>query len=184
MNADFDSARLTVEGGTLVVHNAQNAPVDCGVGGPPTVNNIDTVFIIDDSAGGSTEARITAPTTFAPGKTAEADGFSNIEFLINLNTGPQDLLQIFGTLGGDSWVFGNDGANFSADSGDPSPNSQLILTPMSQFDRVLLSTDEGSDTVSGQGGAGTGLGVHRPRPVRAPRRGGGRHAGWRRHADR
>lgn len=163
MDQNLDSARFSVEGGTITVRNHTTQQEVCA-NGPATVTNTDTVIVTDDSddpgtpaAGdGSTEARMTAPADFAPGKTQEQgnDAFSEIEFIVNLNAGQSDLFQVVGTPGPDSYVVGTGGINWNPNSGDPAPDADLNL--FSQFDRWMFVTGAGDDTVNAQGGLGTG----------------------------
>jgi len=164
MDADLDVAQFTDEGGVIVVHNRTGAPVSCTGSDTPTVQNTDTILVVDGSddpstsapMDGNTDVRIVQPSDFAPGKTAEQGHPSNIEFFINPNDGQSDVLDLVGGQGSDHWVVGANGLNWNADADAAAPDDEMVLSSPSLFDRVILEPGAGDDTVSGQGDAATG----------------------------
>ncbi|HYI37324.1 MAG TPA: calcium-binding protein [Thermoleophilaceae bacterium] len=123
-------------------------------GGAPHTKSVDTVLVVDDSDDpttptandGSMLVSIASPEAFAPGKTAEATGASEIEFLMDTRAGRDRL--VLGGPGKQTLVAGSDGAAFNTD-GDP----EIQGMP---FDDLLLFAGAPADYLSAQGGEGTG----------------------------
>src|SRR5262245_52277557 len=133
MTEQFDSALLTT-GSTGSIQLRNHGPVIGCSGGVPTVTNTDSILVVDQSddpatpasLDGSTSVSIVEPASFSPGRTQEQgnDAFSEIEFILNLNDGG-DELALSSTAPSD-WVLGNGGLNWNAGSGDPAPDAELI----------------------------------------------------------
>ena len=151
-SAQGDFAYLKTAGGTISVRGFGVA-VTCA-GAPATTTTIDTILVVDDSDNPSTPAvndgntyvGIDEPTTFGPGKTAEADGVSEIEFLVDPKAGVDELSmdgQAKQTL-----VAGNGGVAWSTDN-----DADVVGMP---FDFLGLNGGTQADYLSGQGGNGTG----------------------------
>lgn len=141
--ANGDTAKLTRSGGAILVNG-----VTCGAPGTPaTVANTDTIkvtgalgrqnIIIDEGFG-----------LFAPGKTVEATGLSEIEFVLAL-AGGTDALTVIGTLVGDNITVGTAGANVNGDD-----DADVTSTGV---DRLTVTGTTGADKISANGGLGTGL---------------------------
>ena len=124
-------------------------------GDVPLRQTIDLVLIVDESdnlataAGndGNTRVEISSPYTFAPGKTRESGGQSEIEFLADTKAGRDQL--VLGPNGENNVLtVGNGGAAWTTDS-----DADLSGMP---FDDVFLNGEAGADYLSAQGGLGTG----------------------------
>jgi Ca2+-binding RTX toxin-like protein len=149
-------AEIQVRGGT----------VPCpGAGGPPTVDNTDTILINDTSddpatpvaADGGTGIEIGRPSTFAPGATQErgSPAFSEIEIRVNSGLG-SDLLRLEAdpvAVVTDAISIGADGIDWNASAADPAPDSDVTHTGI---DELVFVGGPGDDIVSAQGGDGTG----------------------------
>jgi len=153
MSAENDRAGFQTGPANSIRLFGQEGEVAC-TGGTPTTANVDTVLVVDESdnlntpAGndGGTLVSISEPATFSPGKTAEATGLSEIEFLVDTKAG-QDRL----TLGGSArqqLLVGSEGAEWNGD-GDP----EMLGMP---FKNLVLFGSDGADYLSAQGGSGTG----------------------------
>ena len=165
MSADGDLTHLETGGGGVILVDGASGPVICGPDGPPTVNNTETVAVVDSSdlpstpepTDGTTRVEIVEPSAFVPGATenAEGGGLGEIEFAINLNAGNADDVRLLGrsTAMADRWVIGTAGANWNAGALDPAPDADLVT--FSDFN-WLFAPGPGDDEVSAQGGAGTG----------------------------
>jgi Ca2+-binding RTX toxin-like protein len=119
-------------------------PAPCGAA---TTANTDSIVILGGS--GSSE-QVTIDQTggaFAPGATAET-GASEIEIAVNLGDAT-DQVVILGSAGNDSIFVGQNGVALNAD-GD-------VDVTFSPFPAVLeIRGSGGQNTISGQGGQGTG----------------------------
>ena len=119
MSKHVDQARLTVSAAAIGVRG-EVGTVACG-GAPATTTSIDTVLVVDESdnlstpavSDGNTLVTINDPASFGPGKTAEADGASEIEFLVDTKAG-NDELHVGGTAS-QVLVAGNDGVSWTSD---------------------------------------------------------------------
>ena len=127
--------------------------IACG-GAPATTASIDTVLVVDESDNPSTPAvndgntfiSIDEPASFGPGKTAEADGASEIEFLVDTKAG-EDALYAGGSAA-QVLVAGNDGVSWTSDG-----DADVLGMP---FDLLLLFGGAQEDYLSGRGTHGTG----------------------------
>ena len=159
-----DSAVFGIGGGGTILVNNGATPVPCGPGGPPTVDNTETVAVVDNSDDpatptpfdGDTSVVIHDPASFAPGKTVESGSaqFSEIEFAVNSNDGSDDFELQGADPGADTWVVGSGGINWNAGVADPVPDAELAA--FSRFRELTLEPRGGNDAVSARGGAGTG----------------------------
>ena len=125
----------------------------CG-GAPATTTTIDTVLVVDDSddpatpqpSDGKSFVTIEEPASFGPGKTAEVDGVSEIEFLVDPKAGVDELAM--GGQAKQTLVAGNGGVAWSTDN-----DAEVVGMP---FDFLTLSGGVQEDYLNGQGGNGTG----------------------------
>jgi Ca2+-binding RTX toxin-like protein len=112
----------------------------------PTINDIELITVV-----GTTFSEILiidfSGQTFAPGRTAEASGTSEIEFSIDLGTGI-DVLAIGGTSAADAIELGTLGVNMNADDDADITFSGVEQTEIFAFD--------GPDSINAQGGTSTG----------------------------
>ena len=98
LSAHNDLAYLQDVGPGSSACSSAGGGVTCA-GTPPTQSNVDTVLIVDDSdnlatpavGDGDTVVAINDPAYFGPGKTAEATGTSEIEFLVDTRAGTDQL---------------------------------------------------------------------------------------------
>jgi Ca2+-binding RTX toxin-like protein len=124
-------------------------------GGPPKTTNTEAVLVVDDSDDASTptpndgfsSVTISDPQTFAPGITTEPTGKSEIEFLLDLREGTDQLVLSAPGVPA-SLVVGSDGANWNGDD-----DRDLTAMP---YDILRLFGGAGDDRISAGGGAGTG----------------------------
>ena len=129
------------------------AQCTCG-GAPATTTTIDTILVVDDSddpatpqpSDGKSFVTIEEPASFGPGKTAEADAVSEIEFLVDPKAGVDELAM--GGQGKQTLVAGNGGVAWSTDN-----DADVVGMP---FDFLGLNGGTQADYLSGQGGNGTG----------------------------
>src|SRR4051812_7596750 len=153
MDQSYDTTLLAVSpAGTIQVRGV--GPVLACSGGTPTVTTTDTVLVIDTSDDpdtpeandGNTHVSIIGPGSFAPGKTQEqaSNAFSEIEFILNLNAGRDDLFML-GGAGADDWRLGKGGINVNAGSGDPAPDADISTTPLAT---LQAGGADGDDTIS------------------------------------
>ena len=153
MTADNDAAHLATLANTQITVNGKNGGVTCG-GAMPTTGNTDTVLIVDDSdnletptgGDGRTQLSIHEPADFAPGKTSEGTGLSEIEFLVDPKGGRDQV--VVGGQRAQTIFVGNGGMSWTDDD-----DADMIGMP---FERVLLHGDTAFDFLSGQGRNGTG----------------------------
>ena len=76
MSADGDLTHLETGGGGVILVDGASGPVICGPDGPPTVNNTETVAVVDSSdlpstpepTDGTTRVEIVEPSAFVPGR--------------------------------------------------------------------------------------------------------------------
>ena len=151
MSAHNDRAGLQTSG-TVIRVFGQSGEVTCTSGA--TTANVDTVLVVDEADDPSTPAgndggtivSISEPAAFAPGKTTETEGLSEIEFLVDTKGGDDRL-----TLGGNApqqLIVGDAGAAWNGDA-DP----DMLGMPFK--DLVLFGAD-GADYLNARGGTGTG----------------------------
>src|SRR5436309_7211224 len=159
-----DNGILTVgtgaDNGKILWDNDTSLPASQGQCGAATVTNTDTVnvtgdgdpntFVMDETGG-----------LFAPGNTSEASGSSEIEFSVDLAAGT-DTYQLNGQNVADSIVVGN---NSSAGQlavnidGDDDPD---LTSTDTNTEHVTVNANSGDDSVSFQGGSGTGAAYTAP----------------------
>ena len=147
-----DFAIVSTAGGAIRV-GARVATVTCA-GAPATTTSVDTILVVDDSDNpatpatndGDTYVSINEPSSFGPGKTGEASGVSEIEFLVDPKAG-RDELDI-GSEARLDLVAGNGGVAWTGDN-----DADVVGMP---FDQLVLSGGPQGDHLSGQGGNGTG----------------------------
>jgi Ca2+-binding RTX toxin-like protein len=146
-------ARFAVVGGAIVVLVDGNQSTCAG--GPPTTKNTDAVLVVDDSDDVSTPTPhdgfsgvlISDPQSFAPGINVEPTGTSEIEFLLDMREGLDQLVVSAPSVAA-NLVIGSDGANWNGDD-------DRDLSTMG-YDIVRLYGGAGDDRMSVGGGAGTG----------------------------
>ena len=152
MTEDNDYASFATANGTIGVIGKKFDPITCA-GGTPTVKNINSVPIIDNSTDpktkeyfdGSTHVTIAEPTLFAPGKKDAPGG--EIKWYTDMKGG-RDTLSVGSNYRAFQYKFGNDGANWSFDD-----DADLIGM---QFDEISVYGGSQQDSISFQGGDGTG----------------------------
>jgi hypothetical protein len=154
---------LSVVQGTIVVTDGflPSSPTVTCSGGTPTTSNTDTVLYVDDSdipstvtpVDGNSKILIRDPAAFAPGRTAEAAGKSEIEFFVDMRNG-YDFLEVVASSLPATLVAGNEGMNFNDDD-----DRDVVGMP---FDDVRLVGGSLDDRLSAGGGAGTGAALSTP----------------------
>jgi Ca2+-binding RTX toxin-like protein len=145
--------RFAVVGEAIVV--LVNGNQSTCAGGPPTTTNTDAVLFVDDSDYASTPTphdgdsvvTISDPQAFAPGINAEPTGTSEIEFLLDMREGVDQVVFSAPSVAA-NLVVGSDGANWNGDD-------DRDLTTMG-YDIARLYGGAGDDHISVGGGAGTG----------------------------
>ena len=153
MTADGDSAHLTRFANTEIAVSGPAGRVAC-TGAVPTTKDADTVLIVDDSDDlataigndGRTQLSIHEPADFAPGRTSEPTGLSEIEFLVDPKGGRDQL--IAGGQRTQQIVVGNGGMSWNSDE-----EADMLAMP---FESVRLEGGTAFDLLSGQGRHGTG----------------------------
>jgi Ca2+-binding RTX toxin-like protein len=158
MRADAVVCEL-VQQATLAITSSAEATITVAtqpagvitVNGVPcaTVNSVDTI----DIQGSESPERLVLDMTngpFAPGASEEAGGISEIEFTGDLKNGTNgdDFLTIIGQTVHDDITFGAASQALNADS-----DSDINVAGIEQFS---ANGQGGDDTISGQGGNGTG----------------------------
>jgi hypothetical protein len=153
MPAADDRARLQVEAGVILVLDAADQPLACS-GGTPTVTNTSVITVVAGGFSGN-GVTIDGPASFAPGAdtVGENAGTPEIEIFVNLKDGPGSSLGIGGDSAGGSVLLGTGGINPNAATNEVAPDADIF--PLGVTFRSLSGGD-GSDTLSAQGGAGTG----------------------------
>jgi hypothetical protein len=146
---------------SIAVTPDQKIAVEGVACGAATVNNTDTIFVGDLSAGGDTKVEIdTSSRSFVPGWTDEGlDG--EIEWVVGLGDGADTLL-LTGRDQGASIVLGTQGVNLNAD--ELGTDADVTL---SDVDKAVVRGGPGSDWISGHGDAGTGAPYTRRRSCTA-----------------
>ena len=153
MSAHGDQAIMKLGASGTDIQVSGFGPVAC-TGTAPSLFNTDTVLVLDQSDDPSTPAgndggtlvSILEPAYFAPGKTPEAGGISEIEFLADTKGG-YDRLALGGAAKQQITV-GNDGAGWDADA-----DGDLLGMP---FDDLYLYGGDPADYLNASGGTGTG----------------------------
>jgi len=145
-------------GGSIEVRTYTGIVIPCP--GPPSLSEIDTIIVKDESGGDTLLLTILRPHRFVPGFTDEGDGTSEIELQIDLGAGT-DLLKIeageFGTGTGVTFGLGTAGINLNGDS-----DVDLTLVGV---ERVSATGTDAADIISAGGAFATGDPF--PIPVRA-----------------
>ena len=131
-----------------------------GACGAATVANTDTITVTGAS-GRQTLTVDLSGGTFAPGKTAEPGGVSEIEVAVDLKSGADstagDVVAVTGTAGPDDLRVGTLGVNLNGDD-------DRDVVPMS-VEAYSLTGGAGADLLSGAGGLGTGTALPGSTPV-------------------
>ncbi len=117
--------------------------VQCGTA---TVKNTNAVYVTSDAAEQTLVLQFSGGA-FAPGKTKESRGTSEIEFHLNLGGGTDSVL-IQGGAQSETFRLGTGGMKLNADG-----DADLLAAGVDKWD---LAAGGGADTVSGAGGLGTG----------------------------
>jgi Ca2+-binding RTX toxin-like protein len=143
------NVRVTLGSGdsATIVRSGDAIDVNGAACGGATVSNTDRITVTGAS-GNETVVIDLSGGQFAPGATPEANGTSEIEFSVNLLTGSGDKLRVVGGSGADNIVLGTLGVNLNGDD-------DADVTPLG-VEVFRVAAGGGGDTVSGQGGAGTG----------------------------
>ncbi len=138
MSAPGDLVIINRSGLKIMVNGVQ-----CG---SATVKNTNAVFVTSDAAEQTLVLQF-GGGAFAPGKTKESRGTSEIEFHVNLGGGTDSVL-IRGGAQAETFRLGTGGMNLNADG-----DADLLTTGVDKWD---LAGGGGADTVSGAGAFGTG----------------------------
>jgi hypothetical protein len=161
MTEHRDSAAFTPALGTIAIGDSKG-PLTCS-GGTPTVNNINSILIVDNSTDprtrevfdGSTRVSINEPGNFKPGKSNQA--FGEIRWYTDMKNG-RDELTIGSNYQAFAWKFGNEGVNWSFDN-----DADMIGMP---FDDIRVFGGTQQDSISLQGGDGTGAPLSTPQYIK------------------
>ena len=167
LTGNFDSAALHVENGGIRANRSA-----CGAA---TTVNTDAVLVKDMSdnpatpAGndGNTYVGIEEPARFGPGKTDESfPAEDEIEIYVDANGGADRLVAgpISDSLESQYLTAGNGGVSWTRDG-----DADVVGMP---FDEVVLAGGAGVDSLSGQGGSGTGAPLSNAAQFRASGLGG------------
>lgn len=114
--------------------------------GGATVDNVDTVVVTGANATELVGLDLSGGP-FAPGATPEGTGISEIEFQLDLGAG-NDTLVVQGGILNEKIRLGSAGINWNGDG-----DADVMLTAVQT---VTVNGGDGSDTISGSGGLGTG----------------------------
>ncbi len=114
--------------------------------GSATVKNTNAVYVTADAAEQTVIVQLSGGA-FAPGKTKESRGTSEIELHVNLGGGT-DTVTVLGGAQADTIRLGTGGMNLNADG-----DADLLTTGVDKWE---IAAGGGADTVSGAGGFGTG----------------------------
>jgi Ca2+-binding RTX toxin-like protein len=149
--ADGDSARLTIgtgaDAGRILFGVGDATATRCGTAATATTDTVSAI-----GADGTQSFRISlSGGPFAPGVTVEADGSSEIEFLVDLGEGTDDELTVAGDAVADQIVLGTGGLNVNA-----AESADDIDVTAAGVERFSLEGNAGNDLLSGGGGEGTG----------------------------
>jgi Ca2+-binding RTX toxin-like protein len=139
------------DSGSILVF-APGKVFDCG--GTTKTTNVDAILIEDTSDDvstptgydGATTVRIAEPANFAPGKTPESSGSSEIEFFVDMKGGADTLVS--GGLKPQNIFIGNGGVNWNLDD-----DADIVGMP---FAHVQLGGSPARDLLIARGGQGTG----------------------------
>lgn len=152
LGASGDQALLTVvAGGEIEVRQTGGTVVAC-TGGPPTTTNTNAISVFNHPGLINHSITISGAGDFAPGATAET-GDDEIEIFPTLNDASGSTLQVVAAAAGNAIRFGDAGINPNATAGEGTPDADIF--PAGVLDMRGFGGD-GADTLSAQGGAGTG----------------------------
>jgi hypothetical protein len=160
------TVKLLSDGGGVAVRRASTsagsaiqwaggggAYVSCGAA---TVDNTDTIVMVDNSSGGNADFIIDhANGRFAPGTNESGGLFASpeIEFTVNMNDGAGDLLEIHAAAAqADNLRFGSTGINLNAGQAFDA-DSDVTLNGV---DLVVALGGSQNDVYNATGGLGTG----------------------------
>jgi Ca2+-binding RTX toxin-like protein len=149
-------------GGEDILVRVQGPVVTC-TGPQATLSNTDNIAVTDttddpataQANDGSSTITINDAPSFKPGATPEAND-DEIEFVVNFNDGPSDLLQVSGSAGPDLFQMGNSGVNWAVGPGGLE-ESEMIS---SVADNINLDLDNGANDATAQGGTGVGSAIN------------------------
>lgn len=145
MSAAFDNPLIQRTAGGDI----QIVGVTCS--GSPTVTNTANI-LINDNSGGATAVNITFPAQFVPGAQADEDSVPEIEFVMNLGSG-FDQVSLDSSDGASRVRVGTGGVNFNEVPGDTDPD---IIFIGAHPERYFLIGSSAFDLLTGQGGGGSG----------------------------
>lgn len=155
--ARADNAFLLVSGtGEIEVRRGDGQVACTGVGGPPSVSNVDVIAVANGPAAGENEVYIVGPSRFAPGASTvgENGGTPEIEISVNLNSRPGSLLAVGGSTFGVPIHFGAAGINTNAVVGEVQPDADIFHANVPAF--VGQADGAVGSVITAQGGQGTG----------------------------
>jgi hypothetical protein len=121
-------------------------------GGPATVNNTDTVQVVDGVATQNTFVNVgLANGPLGPGATTELTGTSEIEVSFNAGDGT-DTQRVFAGGSPDVYLFGSTGA--SSVGGNLNSDDDVNDVTINEGERLALDGGAGNDDLSVNGGSG------------------------------
>jgi hypothetical protein len=155
--ASNDIAVLSVaSGGQIVVESANGGPTVTCTGGTATVTSTNAIQVFNQSGAQGNRVDIDGANAFVPGastETAENGGTPEIEIFVNLNGSGE--LRVFTTSSGGFTRVGTNGINPNAVSTEDEPDADIFLTDV-PLQNLLIAGGLGPDSLSAQGGLGTG----------------------------
>jgi Ca2+-binding RTX toxin-like protein len=161
MPAPGDTAVLSVSdppsanAGEIRLIGTTNTSVTC-TGGTPTVSNTGVISVVA-TGGSDNSVFVTGSDEFTPGPDPQdgsdnAGGTPEIEIFVNLNNGTNSFLRVDTSPAGGEIRFGTDGINPNV-PGESQPDADIFP---SNVPKVIGQGLNGPNTLSAQGGAGTG----------------------------
>ena len=150
-----DRVRVYVSGGDIhverVVEDVGPVPLSCNAQASQTT--VDTIRVRDNSDG-STALGVLDPAEFGPGDTPETFGEDEIEWDVSMGPGNKDMVFASDLNGiSESWRYGDLGININPTGTTLTDDREYDLRGV---DRIEALGGNGQDTISGEGGAGTG----------------------------
>jgi Ca2+-binding RTX toxin-like protein len=141
-----------VRSGAEIVVTQSAAPVNCGPT-TPTIDNTDTINIVEGGAQGTVFAVSVAGGELAPGFSAEGTGSSEIEINITAEPTGTDQFAFTGTDGAENLQFASLGVNVTGgnlNGAETPPDTDVNAT---NVDRLFLAMGAGPDVINGGAGA-------------------------------
>jgi Ca2+-binding RTX toxin-like protein len=143
LSASLDTVYLS-RAGNAIQWSIGGVPAQCGAATVKNTNRID----VTATGGGQQRLELDlGGGPFAPGKTKEAKGVSEIEIFVDLGAST-DVVNVFGTPGPDVFRMGTGGMNLNADA-----DLDIVAASVESWQARGVA---GNDVISAAGGAGTG----------------------------